>query len=214
MKDEIFSQINKALSENDENSVKFLAIQSISEGIDPLETMSILIKSITEVGEKFQKGELWLPDLMLAAKVMETAMLPLREEINQKGLKICSIGKVVIGTVYGDIHSIGKNMVSTLLCASGFEVVDLGVNVESKTFIEAIKKNNPDILAMSALLTTTALEQKKVVDFLIKEGLRDHVKVIVGGGPISSDFAKDIGADGYSPTAPGGVQLAMKLIRE
>ncbi len=213
MKNEVFGKIYKAINEYDENAVKLLVIQSISEDIDPIETINILQNAISEIGDRFQKGELWLPDLMLAAKAMEAGMLPLIEEILKKGLKISSTGKVVIGTVYGDIHSIGKDMVATLLRANGFEVIDLGVNVESKTFIEAIKKYNPDILAMSALLTTTAQEQKKVIDLLIKEGLRNQLKIIVGGGPITSDFANDVGADGYSPTAPGGAQLARKLIK-
>lgn len=123
-----------------------------------------------------------------------------------------SLGLVVIGTVFGDIHNIGKNMVSTLLLAGGFEVVDIGIDVKAESFISAVKEYNPNILAMSALMTMTAPEQGKVIKALIDEGIRGKVKVIVGGGAITQDFAEKIGADGYAPTAPGAIGLAKTLI--
>jgi len=119
---------------------------------------------------------------------------------------------VIIGTVYGDVHSIGKGMVATLLYVAGFEVIDLGINVKGSTFLEAVKKENPDILAMSALLTTTAAEQEKVIEGLSEEGIRDKVKVMVGGSPINQEFADSIGADGYGATAPDGVKIAKRLL--
>jgi len=122
------------------------------------------------------------------------------------------LGTVIAGTVFGDIHSIGKTMVCTLLTAEGFEVHDLGVNIKAEEFLEATKKYNADILAMSALMTMTASEQKKVIEYLKKEGLRDKIKIMVGGGAITEEFAKDVGADGYDPTAPGAVKLARRLI--
>jgi len=122
------------------------------------------------------------------------------------------LGTVVIGTVYGDIHNIGKNMVASLLTAEGFSVHDLGINVTAEQFMEAIRKYKANILAMSALLTTTAIEQRKVIETLRKEGMRERLKVMVGGGAITQDFADSIGADGYAPTAPGAAKLARRLI--
>jgi 5-methyltetrahydrofolate--homocysteine methyltransferase len=165
-----------------------------------------------EIGERFGKGELFLPDLMLAAKTMQIAMVPLKGEILKKGLKVPSKGRIVIGTVYGDLHSIGKGLVATLLNANGFEVIDLGVNVRANSFIESINSNSPDIIAMSALLTTTAPEMEHVIDSLKKTGIRNKIKVIVGGGPITQEFADDIGADGYEPTAVLAVELVKKLL--
>ena len=123
-----------------------------------------------------------------------------------------SLGTIVIGTVYGDIHTIGKTMVATMLTAEGFTVHDAGINVTAEQFIEGIKKHGADILAMSALLTTTAQEQRKVIEVLKKEGLREKVKIMVGGGAITQEFASGIGADGYDPTAPGAAKLARELI--
>jgi len=122
------------------------------------------------------------------------------------------LGIIVIGTVYGDIHTIGKTMVATLLIAEGFIVNDLGINVTSEHFVEGIKKYKADILAMSALMTTTAPEQRKVIETLKKDGLRDRVKIMIGGGAITQEFTNSIGADGYDPTAPGAVKLARRLI--
>lgn len=212
MKQNIFKELYNALINYDEVLVKNLAIESIKEGIDPIETISVLTKGISEVGDKFQKGELWLPDLMLAAKTMGSGMGPLQNEIEAKGIKRTAIGKVLIGTVFGDLHSIGKGMVSTLLSANGFEVIDLGVNVDSKKFIDAIQKYNPDILAMSALLTTTAPEMERVIKALNETGTRDKIKIMVGGGPITQEFAERIGADGYEPTAVLAVSLAKKFL--
>ncbi len=212
MKEEIFSKIHQAMIDYDEDTVQKMTTKAIQEGINPVETIESLTKVILEIGERFQKGELWLPDLMLAAKTMKAGMNPLKDEILKKGIQVTSKGKIVIGTVYGDLHSIGKVMVSTLLNANGFEVVDLGVNVEAKFFINAINKFNPDVLAMSALLTTTAPEMERVVAALCDAGMRDKIKVIVGGGPITQEFANQIGADGYEPTAVLAVDLVKRLL--
>jgi methanogenic corrinoid protein MtbC1 len=136
----------------------------------------------------------------------------LEEELKRMDVKRETLGTVVAGTVFGDIHSIGKSMVCTLLTAGGFEVHDLGVNIKAEEFLEAVEKYQADILAMSALLTTTAIEQRKVIDVLKAKGIREKVKVMVGGGAITAEFAKSIGADGYDPTAPGAVELARRLV--
>ncbi|MGM0365903.1 MAG: cobalamin B12-binding domain-containing protein [Actinomycetota bacterium] len=196
----------------DVDNAQSAAEKAIQKGVDPLQAAKALTEAIRVVGEKFGSGELFLPDLVCASEVLKKAFPVINEEIEKRGKKQESLGKVVIGTVFGDIHSIGKGMVSTLLYAAGFEVIDLGVNVDSKTFLESVKKENPEILAMSALLTTTATEQRKVVEGLKKAGLREKVKVIVGGSPINQEFADSIGADGYGATAPEGVKVAKRLL--
>ncbi len=214
MKDNIFTGLREAMFNYDDKKVKKLTEESIKEGVNPIETVNILTEAIDKIGNRFERGELFLPDLMLGAKTMQEAMDLLKEEIKEKGLKLKTIGKVVIGTVFGDLHNIGKSMVATMLNANGFEVIDLGINIDSKTFIKAIKKNNPDILAMSALLTTTAPEQERVIKALVEEGIRNKIKVMIGGGPITQEFADKIGADGYEPTAQLAVKLAKKLVNK
>ena len=208
----ILEKLRESILEYDEDGIKELAEKAIEEGIDPINAIDTLTEAIAEVGEKFSQGELYLPELMVAANTMNNAMPVFQEDILKKGLKKESAGKIVIGTVFGDIHTIGINMVATLLVSGGFEVINLGCNIDAKTFLEAISKHNPDILAMSALLTTTAPQQKKVIATLEEKGIRDKVKVIIGGGAITKEFANDIGADGYEPTAPLAVKLARELL--
>ena len=155
---------------------------------------------------------MFLPDLFGAAQVVKKALPIIAEEIRKQGKKAQNLGKVVIGTVFGDIHNIGKDVVATLLFAAGFEIIDLGVNVRGEEFLSAVDEHKPDILAMSALLTTTAMEQKRVIEGLKRGGIRDKVKVLVGGSPINQEFADMIGADGYGATGPEGVQVARKLM--
>ncbi|MBN2324449.1 MAG: corrinoid protein [Spirochaetes bacterium] len=208
------TKLKLAIEEYDKESAETLAKQAMSEGLNPIEVINDLISVISRIGDDFGKGELFLPDLIGAADALQGAMPVLEEEIAKKGLKREKVGSVVIGTVFGDIHNIGKDMVGTLLMAEGFDVHDLGINVTADTFIGAVKEQNPDILAMSSLLTTTAYEQEKVIKELDKSGLRSHIKVIVGGGAITDDFAQKIGADGYEPTAVEAVKLAKRLLKE
>jgi corrinoid protein of di/trimethylamine methyltransferase len=212
MNAEILERLQKAVLEYNESEAASCARKVVEEKIDPLEALNAMTVAIRQVGDGFGRGELFLPDLVGAADAMSAATPILEEEISKSGADRKSLGTVVIGTVYGDIHTIGKTMVATLLSAEGFQVIDLGINVTAEKFIEGVKKNNADILAMSALLTTTAPEQRKVINSLIKEGLRNKIKVMVGGGAITQDFADSIGADGYDPTAPGSVKLARKLL--
>jgi len=212
LRNEILESLRKAITEYDSEGAATLAKKSIEAGIDPVEALDEMTEAVRQVGDGFGRGELWLPELIGAAEAMSSAMPILEEEIKRSGAKRATLGTVVIGTVRGDIHSIGKTMVCALLVAEGFEVYDLGVDLKAEEFIEAIKKHNPDILAMSALMTTTAAEQKKVIESLKKEGLRDKVMIMVGGGAVTEQFAKEIGADGYDPTAPGGAKLARELV--
>ena len=212
MSTDVLENLKKAIVEYDSEEAANLARRAIQEKIDPIKTLAAMTAAIKQVGDGFGKGELWLPDLVGAADAMTSATPIIEEEIKRRGMQRESLGTVVIGTVYGDIHTIGKTMVATLLTAEGFVVNDLGINVTSERFVEGIKKYKADILAMSALMTMTAPEQRKVIGTLKKEGLRDKVKIMVGGGAITQEFANSIGADGYDPTAPGAVKLARRLI--
>ena len=209
---EVLERLQKAILEYDEAEAAKCARKVVEEKIDPVEALNAMTAAIRKVGDGFGNGELFLPDLVGAADAMSVATPILEEEISKSGATRESLGTVVIGTVYGDIHTIGKTMVATLLSAEGFHVIDLGINVTAEGFIDGVKKHNANILVMSALLTTTAPEQRKVIDRLKSEGLRDKLKVMVGGGAITQEFADSIGADGYDPTAPGSVKLARKLI--
>ncbi len=196
----------------DIDNAEAVAKAAINSGLDPVLAANALTDAIRDVGDRFGKGELYLPDLVCASEVLKKAFPIINEAIEASGGSQASLGKVVIGTVFGDIHSIGKGMVATLLYAAGFKIIDLGINVKSDDFLAAVKEHNADILAMSALLTTTAMEQKKVIEGLKSAGLRDKVKVIVGGSPINQEFADSIGADGYGATAPEGVKIARRLL--
>jgi len=212
MSDEILEDLKKTIIEYDGEKAIVLAKKALEEKIEPIKALDAMTEAIKQVGDGFGKGELWLPDLVGAADAMSSAIPIIEEEIKRTGAKRASLGKVVIGTVFGDIHSIGKTMVCTLLIAEGFEVYDLGINIKAEEFLEAIKKYNADVLAMSALMTMTTSEQKKVIESLKKENLRDKIKIMVGGGAITEEFARDIGADGYDPTAPGAVKVAKELL--
>ena len=211
-KKEVLENLRKAVFDYNNELASESAKKSVELGIDPLEALNVMTVAIREIGDAFGKGELWLPDLVGASDAMQSAVPILEKEIKRRGESRESLGIVVAGTVFGDIHSIGKTMVATLLTAAGFEVYDLGVNVHAKGFVEAIKKYNANIIAMSALMTTTCVEQQNVIKTLESEGLRDKVKIMIGGAAVTEEFAETIGADGYDPTAPGAVELAKKLM--
>ncbi len=212
MEAEILENLKKAVKEYDPEAAAEWAGRAVQEKLDVNATLEALTEAIREVGDGFGRGELWLPDLVGAADALIAATPILEEELGKRGEKRKVLGTVVLGTVAGDIHDIGKTMVRTFLTAEGFDVVDLGVNVGADRFIEAVKEREPDILAMSALLTLTAPQQKAVIETLEAEGLRDKVKIMVGGAAVNTQFAEQIGADGYDPTAVGAVKLARRLI--
>lgn len=212
MGSEVLENLKKAIVEYDREGAAHYARKAVQEQIDPVEALDVMTVAIRQVGDGFGKGELWLPELVGAAAAMTAAAPIIEEEIKRVGSRRESLGTVVIGTVWGDIHTIGKTMVGTLLTADGFIVNDLGTNVSAEGFITGIKRYNADILAMSALMTTTAPEQRKAMQTLREQGFRDKVKIMVGGGAITQEFADSIGADGYDPTAPGAVKLARRLL--
>lgn len=208
----ILENLKKAVVEFDVAAAANWAKQAMENKVDPLEALNALTEGIREIGDGYGRGEYFLPELVGAADAMQSAVPVIEEEIKKSGSVKKCIGKVVIGTVAGDIHTIGKGMVTSLLIARGFEVHDIGIDVPAEKFIESVDQLKPQILAMSALLSMTAPETKKVIDSLSRAGLRDKVKVMIGGGAITEDYAKMIGADGYSPTAPGAVNLAEKML--
>ncbi len=212
MKEQLFAELAETVHTFDRERAEKLALESIAAGIDPLETLEALTKAIREIGDLYDSGEVFLPELIAASEVTSAASAPLEAEIERCNMKKQSMGRVVIGTVFGDIHDIGKNMVATLLRASGFDVYDCGTNVKSDLFIERIRREQADLLALSALLTTTAEEQRRTISALKEQGLRDTVGIMVGGGGITKKFADDIGSDGYAATASGAAALAKKLL--
>ena len=207
-----FDDLGKAIIEYNSKAAAALAHKALDEGLDPLEGLDAISAAMQTVGKGFSTGELWLPDLVGAADASQAAMPILEEEIKKRGQSTKSLGTIVLGTVSGDIHTIGKSMVGVLLVAQGFHVVDVGADVPAARFVKAVQENNAHILALSALLTTTAPQMGKVIEALTEAGLRDKVKIMVGGGAITQEFADSIGADGYGPTAPGAVDLAKSLL--
>jgi corrinoid protein of di/trimethylamine methyltransferase len=213
MTNSIFSAMKQSILDGDSDIATTLAQQALNEGLDPLEAINQgYLPGMTEIGEQFGAGQLFLPDVIMAAEAMKKATAILQPEMNRRGTQREVLGKVVLGTVKGDVHEIGKSLVGTLLSANGFEIFDLGVDVPFETFANKAKEVNADIVGVSALLTTTMTGQKQVIAALDAAGLRTKVKVMVGGAPVTRGWADEIGADGYSEDALGAIQVAKKLM--
>ena len=212
MTTKVLKDLEEAILEYNAELAVTTAKKVVEEGIDLNKALEVMTDAIRQVGDGFEKGELWLPDLVAGSDTMLKALAIIEEETKKTGQTRKGVGNVVLGTVHGDIHSTGKDMVGALLIAAGFVVQDLGVNVTSDEFVEALKKYNADVLAMSALMTTTMTGMKDVIDNVKEAGLRDKVKVMVGGAALTEEYAQRIGADGFEPTAPGAVKLAKRLL--
>ncbi len=185
--------------------------KAIEAGYDPQMIINdYMSKAMEDIGQQFEDGKAFVPELLMSARAMKGALEQLKPLL--AGKNSSKMGTVVIGTVKGDLHDIGKNLVASMLEGCGFEVINLGVDISSEKFITAVRENNADILCLSALLTTTMDYMKDVIDALEREGLRKNVKVMIGGAPINSDFAKEINADGYSGNANSAVILAKNLL--
>lgn len=212
MSEEILERLKKSVIEFDAEAAEKWAKEAVEKGVDPIQAADALTEGIRQIGDGFGRGEYFLPDLVMAGEAMKRALPPLEEAIKKAGKTREALAKFVIGTVAGDIHDIGKTIVITLFQAAGFDVVDLGVDLPAEKFIEAVKEHKPDVLGLSALMTMTMFEQMKVIEALKAAGIRDEVKIMVGGGAITPDFAQMIGADGYASNAPEAVEEAKKML--
>lgn len=207
----ILSKLKEAIVKLDFETSESLAREAVAKGVPPQE---IILKAVSsameEVGEKFEASEYFLSELIVAGEIGKEITRMLQPYLKDTDIK--KVGKVVIGTVKGDLHDIGKNIFGMMLEAAGFEVIDLGNDVPPEAFVDAVAKNKPDILGMSALLTVTMIEMENVINALKKAGLRDKVKVIVGGAPLTEEYARNVGADAYGKDAVVGVEICKKWV--
>ena len=212
MSKELFESLTRAVVEGEEEEALALVKQALEQGVDPLACINEgLMKGIEEVGERFSDGTYFLPELIMGADAMKAALEILEPKL-VGGDRRAVVGKVVLGTVAGDQHEIGKTLVGTMLTANGFQVIDIGVDMKADDFVAAIEESGANIVGASALLTTTLLELKRLIDSITEAGLREKVKVMIGGAPVTQDFADDIGADGYADDAIAAVEVARKLV--
>jgi len=205
-------QLYDSVVSGDAKTTQALTQQALAEGVDPLKLVNdYMVPAMDEVGRRFEANEYFVPELLISARAMKAALELIRPLLTARGDQ--PLGRVAIGTVKGDLHDIGKNLVGSLLEGGGFEVIDLGVNVTPEKFIATVNEKNANIIAMSALLTTTMPAMKTTIDALKQAGVRDKVKVLIGGAPITQKYADEIGADGYSENAVGAVALAKKAVK-
>jgi corrinoid protein of di/trimethylamine methyltransferase len=208
----MYEKLAQAVIEGEPDEAEELAKQALDQGLDPLTCINEgLTRGIQRVGELFASGEYFLPELIIGAEAMKRALAVLEPAmVGDQSREV--VGRVVLGTVEGDMHEIGKTLVGTMLIANGFKVIDIGVDQSADQFIAAVKENDADMVGASALLTTTMLQQKKIIEALEQAGLREQVKVMVGGAPVTESFASEIGADGYAEDAISAVDLAFRLV--
>ncbi|HML41051.1 MAG TPA: corrinoid protein [Bellilinea sp.] len=203
-------EIYDAILEGERSAARAGVEQALAANIDPLVILDAMITSMAEVGRLFEEGEYFVPEMLISARSMQEGMTILKPRLIDADVK--PAGVVVAGTVKGDLHDIGKNLVCMMLESAGFQVIDLGSDVTPEKFVAAVQEKSPDIIAMSALLTTTMPNMRLVVDALKTAGLRDKVKVMIGGAPVTDAYAQEIGADGYSQDASRAVKLAKSLV--
>lgn len=209
--EEILKKLFDAVLEGDFEGVKSNLQAALDAKLDPIVIMNDgMIAAMREVGCRFEEGDYYVPEMLIAARAMQSGMAILKPHLQQTDTK--SSGKVVIGTVKGDLHDIGKNLVALMLEGAGFEIKDLGVDVPIEEFIRVVQEEKPDIVAMSALLTTTMQMMKQTIDAFEAAGLRDKVKFIIGGAPVTETYASQIGADGFASDASRAVNVAKSLI--
>lgn len=208
---EVLEQIAQELFTGNAKAVAELVQKALNEGIAPGDILTGgLIKGMNEVGVKFKNNEIYVPEVLIAARAMKAGMEILKPKLSETGVK--PMAKMVIGTVKGDLHDIGKNLVSMMMEGAGFEVIDLGIDVPAEKFIQAVKENNPQLVGMSALLTTTMVQIRENIKAFNEAGIRDRVKIMIGGAPVTQKFADEVGADGYAPDAASAVDKAKELL--
>jgi corrinoid protein of di/trimethylamine methyltransferase len=213
MSDELFSAMRQTIVDGEAEQAADLARQALAQGIDPLAAIDQgFVPGVLYVGEQFGRGEMFLPDLMLAGEALKAAIAVLEPEMQKRGVQRQTLGKVVLGTVKGDIHEIGKTLVAAMLTAHGFAVYDLGVDVPFEQFAAKAREVGADLVGVSALLTTTMAGQRAVIKALEEANLRPQVKVMVGGAPVTRRWAEEIGADGYGEDAIAAVAVAKRLV--
>lgn len=207
----IFERLSTAILEGDAEKAHDLVQKALDQDLAPKDILDNgLIVGMDEVGVRFRRGDMFVPEVLMSADAMSAGLEILRPHLVASGVKL--LGKIVMGTVKGDLHDIGKNLVSMMCEGSGFEMIDIGFNVEPEKFIAAIKDHQPDIVGMSAMLTTTMRAMGYTIKAIEEAGLRDQVKIMVGGAPVDKEFADRIGADGYGSNAPSGADLAKQLV--
>jgi len=207
----ILERIFNDVIDGEQAEVEQNAQKALEQNIPPARILNEgLIAAMTEVGRRFEEGDYYVPEMLIAARAMQAGLAVLKPHLLQEDIK--SSGKVAMGTVSGDLHDIGKNLVVMMLEGAGFEVTDLGTDVPVEKFVEAVRSGKADIIGMSALLTTTMSNMKTTVESLVEAGLREKVKIIIGGAPVTDEYAKSIGADGYAPDASRAVALAKTLM--
>jgi len=212
MAHEMFEKLAQSVVDGEPEDAEALAKEALEQGLDPLECINQgLTPGIDRVGELFATGEYYLPDLIIGGDAMKAALNVL-EPAMAENQERAVLGHVVLGTVEGDLHEIGKTLVGTMLTANGFDVTDIGVDQPAAAFVEAVKESGATLVGASALLTTTMLQQQKVIDALQEAGLRDHVKVLIGGAPVTQSWCEKIGADGYADDAISAVAVAKGLV--
>ncbi|MFW5788038.1 MAG: corrinoid protein [Halanaerobiaceae bacterium] len=207
----VIQKLNEDLKAGDVDAVKEGIQQALDEGYEPKEVLyDGLLDALEEIGEKFSNNEVFVPEVLIAARAMNAGTEMLKPKLLETGVE--SRGTMVIGTVEGDLHDIGKNLVKMMVEGAGFDVIDLGTDVSSEEFVKAVEENDADILAMSALLTTTMTKMEDVIEKVKDAGLREDVYIMVGGAPITDEFAKDIGADSYSKDAGAAARKAKAIV--
>ncbi len=213
MTEQILSDLREAVLYFDPDDARRLARKALDNGVDPVVALEEgLARPLREIGDRFGTGEAFITELIAAAQAMQAGAEVLNEEIARRGATRKKVGTFLIGTVEGDIHSIGKNIVATMLSTAGFEVIDLGTDVPTETFVEKVREVHPDVLGLSALMTTTMTKQKEVIEALREVGLRDGLKIIVGGAPVTEEWVEEIGADACGLDAVNAVEASLRLM--
>jgi len=213
MSEELLTRLTTSMVEGEPDETVDLTRQALSAGLEPMAIINEgLVPGMEVVGDKFQSGEYFLPHLIIAANAMQQAMELLEPELKARQQAFETAGTLVIGSVAGDIHEIGKSLVATMMSASGFQVYDLGVDVPTETFVAKVRETGANLLGLSALLTTTMTVQRQVIEALEEAGIREQVKVLIGGAPVSQEWAEAIGADGCAEDAVGAIELARQLV--
>jgi len=215
MSEELLKAMAQSIIDGEADVAADLAKQAIDAGMNPLDAITNgYMLGVNDVGDSFACGNVFLPELVMAGEAMKAAIAVLEPELKKSGTSRDILGKVVLATVEGDIHEIGKSLVGTMLTAAGFEVYDLGVNVPADKIMAKVEEVEADIVGLSALLTTTRVRQKEVIEAMDKKGMRNKTRVMVGGAPVTSDWVQKIEADGYSEDAIGAVNAAKNLMKE